>query len=238
MTDLRFARRPAWIAGHVLVVAVVALMVALGIWQLRRLDERRADNALVAARAALAPVAVGGEVDAGDEGDRVDALRFRAVEAAGDYVGEPSVLRATQDGAPGGRVFSVLDLGDEAVAVLRGFVAPAADGSLAAPAPPAGPVVVQGLAVPRARLEALSRRAVDDLEDAMGPLLPVVVQAAEADDPALVAVPPPDLGEGPHLSYAVQWFLFAGVVAVGYPLLLRRRAQESVGAGVDERVGS
>ena len=30
------------------------------------------------------------------------------------------------------------------------------------------------------------------------------------------------LDEGPHFSYAVQWFLFATVGVVGYPILLRR----------------
>ena len=36
--------------------------------------------------------------------------------------------------------------------------------------------------------------------------------------PALTPVPVPDLGdEGPHLSYAVQWFLFATIAAVGLP---------------------
>ncbi len=38
---------------------------------------------------------------------------------------------------------------------------------------------------------------------------------------------PPEVGEvqlGPHLGYAGQWFLFAAVVLIGYPVLLRRRA--------------
>ncbi len=43
-------------------------------------------------------------------------------------------------------------------------------------------------------------------------------------DPRILA---PQVGEvslGPHLGYAGQWFLFAAVVLVGYPVLLRRRA--------------
>lgn len=36
----------------------------------------------------------------------------------------------------------------------------------------------------------------------------------------------PTLDEGNHLSYAVQWFVFATVVAVGYPILLRRTAHD------------
>jgi surfeit locus 1 family protein len=63
--------------------------------------------------------------------------------------------------------------------------------------------------------------------------LPVVVQAqasAPVDAPdTLSPVPIPDLGEGPHLGYAVQWFLFAGVVVVAYPLLLRRQARDGHG---------
>jgi cytochrome oxidase assembly protein ShyY1 len=35
-------------------------------------------------------------------------------------------------------------------------------------------------------------------------------------------VPPPELDEGPHLSYAVQWFIFSAIAIVGYPLVLRR----------------
>ena len=50
----------------------------------------------------------------------------------------------------------------------------------------------------------------------------MVVQATEADDPALVPVPPPDLGEGPT-SRTVQWFLFSAVAVIGYPLLLLQR---------------
>jgi cytochrome oxidase assembly protein ShyY1 len=41
-----------------------------------------------------------------------------------------------------------------------------------------------------------------------------------------VVVPPPDLGEGPHLAYAVQWFLFIPVALTVYVLLLRREARK------------
>jgi cytochrome oxidase assembly protein ShyY1 len=44
---------------------------------------------------------------------------------------------------------------------------------------------------------------------------------AEATDlPEPVATP--DLSEGNHLSYAVQWFIFAIAVAVGWVLAVRR----------------
>ena len=73
-----------------------------------------------------------------------------------------------------------------------------------------------------------------------GDLLPGYVQL-ESQDPALTTadptpVPREPLGEGPHLNYAVQWFIFTTVALVGYPLILRRRAREiEVEARIAER---
>jgi hypothetical protein len=36
------------------------------------------------------------------------------------------------------------------------------------------------------------------------------------------ALPELDLTEGPHLGYAVQWFIFASLLGVGYPIYVRR----------------
>ena len=46
-----------------------------------------------------------------------------------------------------------------------------------------------------------------------------------------IPIPDPDLSEGPHRSYAFQWFTFATIGIVGYVILLRRihRGDESRG---------
>ncbi len=211
--------RPRWLVLHVVAVAAVVVMVALGFWQLRRLDERRDRNDLVEARMAEPAAPVGDLVDPGDDADDV---RFRAVTATGRFTDARVSVRTTLDGAAGGFLYQGLDLdGGESVWVLRGFGAVDAEGAVVdAPAPP-GDVTVEGIAVPVDRLPRTSRRQLE-IE---GDRLPVVVQAADADDP-LAPVPTPELDEGPHLSYAVQWFLFAGVTVVGYPFLLRRRLRE------------
>lgn len=225
MADYRFARRPAWIAGHLLAVAAVATFVSAGLWQLDRLDQRRAQNALVESRSSAEPVDVGEVLDPASTDEEADAVRFAAVVATGTYEGDPVLVRTNQDGTSGARVFAPLALdGGEVVLVLRGFVVQGPDGSVVAPEPPVGEVTVEGLAFPIRRLDQVNRRA---LEGAADGALPVVVQAAAPDAPGLVPVPPPEPGEGPHLSYAVQWFLFTAVVVVGYPLLLRRRAQQA-----------
>ena len=73
-----------------------------------------------------------------------------------------------------------------------------------------------------------------------GDLLPFTVQLLE-QDPAVtkadpVPVPAPALDEGPHFSYAVQWFIFTTIAIGGYPLILRSRAREIEREELDERL--
>ncbi len=63
------------------------------------------------------------------------------------------------------------------------------------------------------------------------PLLPFVLQQVPSDSPSLrqsVALrrwPPLELSNGPHLSYAIQWFSFAAIIVVGTVALVRKRGE-------------
>ena len=58
-----------------------------------------------------------------------------------------------------------------------------------------------------------------------GDVVPMYVELTGSDPPEPGDLPEPiaepSLGEGPHLSYAVQWFLFSALVAVGWFLAVR-----------------
>ena len=47
--------------------------------------------------------------------------------------------------------------------------------------------------------------------------------------PTRNALERPGLDEGPHLSYAIQWFTFSAIAAGGYLLILRRIARTRAG---------
>jgi surfeit locus 1 family protein len=50
----------------------------------------------------------------------------------------------------------------------------------------------------------------------------------------ITTLPLPDVGsDGPHLSYAFQWFLFASVGVVGWPLLIHKVTREQAEGGGD-----
>ena len=61
-----------------------------------------------------------------------------------------------------------------------------------------------------------------------------------AQDPAQVdlpvPVPLPELSQGPHLGYAIQWFAFSLLTIIVYPLLLRRYAKRKEMDGDDAEV--
>lgn len=67
----RFALRPKWIVWHLIAIAVVVSFTNLGFWQLRRLSERRDENAVIMARRDLPPAAIEDVLDPGATPDVV-----------------------------------------------------------------------------------------------------------------------------------------------------------------------
>ena len=250
----RFALRPRWLLSHALVIALVVVMAGLGLWQLGRLDDRRDRNALIEQRSEAPPVPLD-EVIAIDDPAAAEGVRFRRVEITGTYDEGSDVLvrNRTFDGQPGSWLLAALRLDDgSAVIVSRGWVPVTGEQDPTAEAlAPAGEVRVEGVVQAtqeRGRfgstdpaegtLQRVARVDVERLAAQVdGPTYPVWVQAtAERPDPGDLPVPvePPELDEGPHFSYAMQWFTFMTIAVIGYPLVLRRVARQVDGPPVDD----
>ncbi len=217
------------------IVIAAAVCVRLGVWQLDRLDQRRARNALVLKRGADAPLSVSAL-----RRQDTSATHWRRVTVHGvaDYDAELVQMSRSQAGAPGVYLLTPVrpvesGWGDTALLVVRGFLysADARTVNLAAAResdtltidalvtafPPTRPGRVRSPTVPRA-IRLLDR---DSLTAMMGrPLVPVVLLALGDTTPRDVLRPtrvsPPSPGEGPHKSYAFQWFGFATVFVVGF----------------------
>jgi surfeit locus 1 family protein len=260
--DYSFLWKPRWILSHLFVLTVVVAFVNLGFWQLRRLDERRTYNATVESRQDLPPSTLDELLPAGTASttDAVEEVTFRPVVVRGTYAPEQEVLirNRTFDGVPGYWIVTPLVLDDgSAVAVNRGWVpfAPTSpDGPWPEFAPPTGRVTVEGMVrasqtrstgivggpkdAEEGELSTLSRVDVGRLQQQVPePLYPLAVDlrtsepAPSGDLP--LPVPPPDLGEGNHLNYAGQWFIFATLTVIVYPLLLRRVARNKAAEAID-----
>ena len=243
-----FAREPKWIVRHVFVVVLVVLMVIAGLWQLNRLQEKKDRNALVRARQDEPVAPIDEIVSAADATDVGGDVRFREASATGVYDEDAEVLVRNRsfDGAPGSWVLTPLVLDDgTAVVVNRGWVPVTGEQALSpVAAPPGGEVEVQGLLEQTQTrgsfgptdpddevLDTLSRVDLDRYQEQVdADLYPVWLQLEAQDPPQGVQptpVEPPELSEGPHLGYAVQWFTFTLIALIGYPMILRRRARQA-----------
>ncbi len=243
----RFLLSPKWLGFHLLVLFGVIVMVNLSMWQLDRLDARRDFNAAVSARVDLPAedldTLLGTRSSALTTDPALIDLEWRQVTAVGEYLPEHqvSVINRSQNGRAGANLVTPLRLRDGRVLLVnRGFV-PLAVGF---PAAPTGEVEVRGLLrVSQERrtgqlsdpadgiIAELQRLNIDRLAvQTPGPLLPMylqLLQSAPAEIPGLPEpVIRPDLSEGSHLSYAVQWMIFAIAVGVGWVLAVRRSVQQ------------
>ena len=226
-----------WIAGILIVVVTVFAFVNLGMWQLRRLDERRTLNATIESRLAEDPVDLG--LLLAIVGTDPEVLEYRRVTATGTYNTEYEILlqARTFNGVSGHNVVTPLTWEGGTMAMNRGWV-PIDSGGPPVPdaLPPAGIVDVAGILRiseergPTGVLEddgtyrKIGRLDLELLGSQWGPsLLPVYVQLEIQNPPPgeyPAPLPPPEVGEGAHLSYAVQWFVFAAVAAIGFPILV------------------
>ena len=218
------------------VAAVVAIAcVRLGLWQLDRLEQRRAVNSHIIAR--LSAPAVPPSALPTDPG----AARFRRVTASGHYDFEREIVLGarTRQGSPGVHLVTplLLDSG-EAVLVNRGWVysPDARRVDLSAWREP-GRVMVSGYIDTFATPDGRGRSGPDGRVwwrldgEALSRWLPYPVRpyyiVAVGDSAAIppgtpVRVGVPSLDDGPHRGYAFQWFSFAAIALVGVAVLIRQ----------------
>jgi cytochrome oxidase assembly protein ShyY1 len=229
--------RPRWVVGHVLIVALTIAFVTAGFWQLARNREVRDEDAAVrAALARPAPDVANVDLVAG-------ATTSRRVSATGVYdAANQSLLRSrSRNDTPGYDVLTPLRLDNgDAVLVDRGWVevGVVATGT-ATGGVPAGTVTVRGRLLRATALRAgeevteegdlpaLPRVDVEWVADRAGyDLLPVYLEAQHQEPPPGDDAPAlPELESSAsvnHLSYALQWFSFAAIAVIGWPLVLRR----------------
>jgi cytochrome oxidase assembly protein ShyY1 len=243
----RFLFRPRWLLFHLGIVLLVILMINLALWQLRRLDQRKDFNARVESRQHVDPRPVEDLLPAGADVD-ADELQWYRVSATGTYLPDAQVLvvNVSQDGSAGVDPVVPLQLADgRLLLVNRGFVVNGTD----VPGVPLGPVQIEGRLRPSQKrgtgalsdpaegvLTEVQRIDIDRLQQQLdAPVLPMYVDllASAPAEPAdqITPVAAPDLSEGPHLSYAVQWFIFSIAAVVGWVLAVRRSVRSRAKAG-------
>jgi len=239
MGTLPAGRRPwlRWLALAVFVVALAIAFVNLGRWQLDRLDQRRERNNSVVVHE-NSPV-----VDFSSVFTRtiVEADQWQRVAVRGTFDADHQFMVRYRSRGPesGYEVITPLRTTTGAwVLVDRGFGSKPNDQDYPTilPAPPTGEVAIIGYV---RRDEQGSREAITPIQPgntvrlvnsaALAGALPYpvvngflsLIEITPAQSGSLQPITPPALEEGNHFSYAIQWFMFAGMAGLGLILLIR-----------------
>lgn len=245
-----------WLLFALTVVAMAWGASQLGEWQFHRLDERRAENRLVAHNLDEPPVPIDELMKVGSGPS--DRHEWRKVVAHGtwDDVHTIVVKYQTRDAGPGVDVVTPLRTANgSAVLVDRGWMASSNVGSRRPDLPEAQPGDVTVIGWVRVdgtgsstTVEDLATRAISSR--AAAKVLPYPLYGgfldlqAESPTPAtqLAATEmPDDTSEGPHFFYGLQWWFFGFLAVVGFGYLAydewrrarEQRSQRSEHASVD-----
>lgn len=229
--------RRLWLRWALLIIFVAVLgvvFVNLGEWQLDRLAQRKERNAttIINEQKAVQPY------EQVFTGPITDADQWQRVEARGTFDAQHQfVVRYRSNGdADGYEVVTPLRTATGAVLVDRGFIALERGTQIpsVAPAPPTGEVTVVG----HVRRDEKGRRAATTPVGNQMRLINSQAIAAALPYPiasgyiGLLTVQPeqqggfqpiklPELSEGPHFWYALQWFMFTAVAAAGIVVFIR-----------------
>lgn len=250
MTDRSARRRILFsrdtLLGLVVVLLLAGVCVSLGMWQYGRFEDKRDRAAVIEANYDAAPVPLAEALPdpaAPLAGDR----EWTPVLMRGSYCTEPGCVIYVRNRHFGGEVgfwqlapFRTED--GTTLLVVRGWVRE--DSEASAPADP--PPVPSGETTVTARLRTaepvLDRvppegqahsvnptQVAEQLGLAQDALVIGAFGELVAEDPAVAtpeALPAPETGLGPHLSYAFQWWIFALFFPGALVFRLRRQFQD------------
>ena len=244
MNILRAMFTRKWIITTILVLVGVGVCIRLGVWQLDRLAERRVFNEHYLTQSMTTPLVLSAAPK-----DDLAGMEYRQITVTGTYDFDNSVVIRNQyrSSQPGYFLLTPLVFSDgTGILIERGWIpatgnATSADwrkydepgkvmvsGILRLGETPAnvGGVADPPLAAGQTRLDFWNMADLDRISKQVPyKLAPVFVQPNP--DPAQAKPPYPfqptvEISEGPHLGYAIQWFIFAAILFLGYPFFLRK----------------
>ncbi len=231
-----------WLFTTLLVIIGTGICARLGIWQLDRLEQRRAFNTQVTNMRASELL----DLNASQPED-IASMEWRAVIVTGEYDFENQMALRNQysEGIYGFHLITPLQFKGGVVLVNRGWI-PAESDSLPedwrvydepgtvtltgqirlGQGKPSFGGVADALPADGSPLWVWNNLDVTMMSPQMPyPILPIFIQPTTQGDsePPIPYQPIIELTEGSHFGYALQWFTFAVILFFGYPFYLRKQ---------------
>ncbi|WAZ20813.1 SURF1 family protein [Streptomyces cinnabarinus] len=244
----RFLLTRQWVILTLVALLLIPTMIRLGIWQMHRHDERAARNQLVSDALSAKPVPVE-ELTAPGRTITTEE-RYRTVTAEGHFDTDDEVVvrrRTNADDEVGYHVLTPFVLNDGKVLLVnRGWIPGDRTSQTAfpkVPAPPRGELTVTGRLMPDETTEASGIKNLKGLPERQIMLINSEHEAARLGAEVLggyvAQTGPEPKGDTPeqlgspgdenaalNYAYAIQWWLFAVGVPVGWVILVRREVRD------------
>lgn len=203
----------------------VAVLLALGFWQLQRLDQKQTALAAIDARISDSPIEI-------PQSPTAELDKYRAVEATGTLTGEELLVLTSHESGPGFRVISVLETAGRRVMADIGFVAldardtPRAASQITLTGHLHWPDEVDSW-TPAPDADQWFGRDVPAMAAALGTEPVMIIVSAMSPATLAVTLLPIDSGDIPndHLGYAITWFGLALVWAIMSGFFMFRMAR-------------
>ena len=199
-------------------------------WQYHRGIDRHARNSLIAAQSKLPAIALK------DITNDLQALEWRQISMQGVFDETNQILLRNRyfDGVYGFEQLTLFIFGDRKIWVDRGWIKAGSDATVPPALQPTSKEVVSitgrlrlDSSLPRGKFFAVANNADRNLVSQLDARNGVqtekfYVDLISSSDSAMnpkVAVELPELSDGPHMAYALQWLFFAGLVIYGRRLI-------------------
>ncbi|MFJ9957824.1 SURF1 family cytochrome oxidase biogenesis protein [Streptomyces avermitilis] len=243
----RFLLSRQWVILTLVTLALIPTMIELGFWQLHRHEHRVALNTVIGNSLAATPVPAESLTSPGATVKHDDLYHRVTAKGTFDTAHEVVARRRTNvDGEVGFHVLTPFVLDDgKVILVNRGWIP--ANGVQTEfpkiPAPANGEITVTGRLMPDETTAESGIKNVQGLparqimlissgqqakalgKQVLGGYVELTSPRPKGDSPELI--PAPDHSDiGPHMAYAVQWWLFAAGVPVGWVVLARRERRD------------
>lgn len=242
----RFLLSPRWIGLTLACILIIPAFQALAEWQWRRLDQRHEYNQVIQSQISKDPITIS-QLVLRDSDPLVlaDEATWRTVELTGTWIAQSQVLVRKQslESNTGLWVVTPLLLSDGTIAMVNRGWTPAANSAKESPVIEQLPTgVIEVLGRIRATTPRTKSAPTDLPTGQVDRIIPLEIYASDltvsnsyvemtASRPQsrsaeIRELPAPQVTEGNHRSYAIQWSFFEFLTVIGWVVLVRNEVIE------------
>ena len=225
--------KPRWIALTLFLLILIYLFIRLSNWQFDRYDQRVIRNESTNVALSLAPK----KIDSVSQ--MSDLKQWEKIELTGSYLSDQSKLVRKQylENNLGFWVITPFKIQNgENILVNRGWIpiGSSASSNQSIPLAPVGTVNLEGYlqtfneSITQPKDLPLNQVNTIDykyFESAIANNFYVQLAKSSPMDNQVAIIPLPELSNGPHFSYAIQWILFALLLPIGWYVLLKNETK-------------